>query len=82
MKYRLKDKALQAKLDEISCGDFSNCLNFFYANFENEPVRIIPFGEITLRDGTALHRFSVTVYAEDVEELQECDPTPSGVLGH
>ena len=26
MKYRLKDQMLQKKLDEISCGDFSKCL--------------------------------------------------------
>lgn len=73
MKYRLKDRALQKKLDEISDGDFSRCLNDFFKNFRIKilPFTEIHFGEIVVEDD---YRFTVRVREDEIEEIPEYDP--------
>lgn len=76
MKYRLKDRALQKKLDDISDGDFSRCLNDFFKNCNIKilPFTAICFGQIVAEDGTFFHRFTARVLEDEIEEVPEYDP--------
>ena len=71
MKYRLKDRELQRKLDEISDGDFSARLHkereLIKDSFQNEPrLHVLWFGEGS--------QFSAALYADMLEEVREYDP--------
>ena len=71
MKYRLKDRELQRKLDEISDGDFSARLHkergLIKDSFQKEPrLHVLWFGEGS--------QFSAALYADMLEEVQEYDP--------
>ena len=71
MKYRLKDRELQWKLDEISDGDFSARLHkereLIKDSFKKEPrLHVLWFGEGS--------QFSAALYADMLEEVQEYDP--------
>lgn len=71
MKYRLKDKELQRKLDEISDGDFSARLHkereLIKDSFQKEPrLHVLWFGEGS--------QFSAALYADMVEKVREYDP--------
>ena len=76
MTFRLKDKALQKKLDEISNGDFSRALK---ENLFDRPCSPIDckvtyrvfFGEPP--DAFA-HRFSAVFRDDEVEDVPEYDP--------
>lgn len=76
-KYRLKDQELQKHLDAISDGDFSHCL-------ENELQDIrgrgttdadyrVFFGHMSGR-AEIVSRFSMLLYAHEIEAIQEYDP--------
>ena len=72
MKYRLKDRELQRKLDEISDGDFSARLHkereLIKDSFQKEPrLHVLWFGEGS--------QFSAALYADMLEEVREYDPT-------
>ena len=74
MKYRLKDKELQKKIDEISGGDFTRKLegnSKTYArefkNYGNDIAVRVEFGEKSLNAG----RFHVFLSIDDVEQIQE-----------
>lgn len=71
MKYRLKDRELQKKLDEISDGDFTRTLeskSMTYAkefdHYRNKVTVRVQFGE----------RFHVFLGIDDVEPINEYDP--------
>ena len=71
MKYRLKDRELQKKLDEISDGDFSARLHkereLIKDSFKKEPrLHVLWFGEGS--------QFSAALYADMLEEVREYDP--------
>lgn len=71
MKYRLKDRELQWKLDEISDGDFSARLHkereLIKDSFQKEPrLHVLWFGEGS--------QFSAALYADMLEEVREYDP--------
>ena len=71
MKYRLKDRELQRKLDEISDGDFSARLHkereLIKDSFQKEPrLHVLWFGECS--------QFSAALYADMLEEVREYDP--------
>lgn len=71
MKYRLKDRELQKKLDEISDGDFSARLHkereLIIDSFKKEPrLHVLWFGEGS--------QFSAALYADMLEEVREYDP--------
>lgn len=71
MKYRLKDRELQRKLDELSDGDFSARLHkereLIKDSFKKEPrLRVLWFGEGS--------QFSAALYADMLEEVREYDP--------
>lgn len=71
MKYRLKDRELQKKLDEISDGDFSARLHkereLIKDSFKKEPrLHVLWFGEGS--------QFSAALYADMLEEVAEYDP--------
>ena len=71
MKYRLKDRVLQQKLDELSDGDFSARLHkereLIKDSFKNEPrLHVLWFGEGS--------QFSAALYADMLEEVREYDP--------
>ena len=68
MKYRLKDRELQAKLDAISNGDFSKQLQIIRIKSIN--MRRVNFGESTVF-GT---KFVVWLDDDEVEEVPEYDP--------
>ena len=72
MKYRLKDRELQKKLDELSDGDFSARLHkereLIKDSFKKEPrLHVLWFGEGS--------QFSAALYADMLEEVREYDPT-------
>lgn len=72
MKYRLKDRELQRKLDELSDGDFSARLHkereLIKDSFQKEPrLHVLWFGECS--------QFSAALYADMLEEVREYDPT-------
>lgn len=74
MKYRLKNKELQRKLDEISGNDFSKNLNNearrkFVGILGREIIQVY-FGDF---DAFA-NRFSVVFELDEVEEIREYDP--------
>lgn len=71
MNYRLKDRELQRKLDEISDGDFSARLHkereLIKDSFQKEPrLHVLWFGEGS--------QFSAALYADMLEEVAEYDP--------
>lgn len=71
MKYRLKDRVLQQKLDELSDGDFSARLHkereLIKDSFKKEPrLHALWFGEGS--------QFSAALYADMLEEVREYDP--------
>lgn len=71
MKYRLKDRELQRKLDELSDGDFSARLHkereLIKDSFKKEPrLHVLWFGEGS--------QFSAALYADMLEEVREYDP--------
>lgn len=71
MNYRLKDRELQRKLDEISDGDFSARLHkereLIKDSFKKEPrLHVLWFGEGS--------QFSAALYADMLEEVREYDP--------
>ena len=71
MKYRLKDRELQKKLDELSDGDFSARLHkereLIKDSFKKEPrLHVLWFGEGS--------QFSAALYADMLEEVHEYDP--------
>ena len=71
MKYRLKDRELQKKLDKISDGDFSARLHkereLIKDSFKKEPrLHVLWFGEGS--------QFSAALYADMLEEVREYDP--------
>lgn len=71
MNYRLKDRELQKKLDEISDGDFSARLHkereLIIDSFKKEPrLHVLWFGEGS--------QFSAALYADMLEEVREYDP--------
>ena len=89
MKYRLKDRELQKKLDDISNGDFSVCLNNVYSKiidiYELKNIKAkrilsvqIDFGE---KAGLSMppercadKRFSVNLLCSEIEQIKEYNP--------
>ena len=74
VKYRLKDRKLQEKLDAISGGDFSEKLNT-EAQKRFSPVLAREVFTVYFGDFDALaNRFSVLFELNEVEEVPEYDP--------
>lgn len=73
MKYRLKDRDLQRKLDEISDGDFSLRLQDAWSTNEGRSVATFHFGD-ERDDDWILRKFSATIYEDEIEEIPEYDP--------
>ena len=76
-KYRLKDAALQKKLDEISDGDFSrqiegNLQNIKGRGTTDADYRLF-FGELPGRY-EIVNRFSMLLYDHEIEVFEEYDP--------
>ena len=80
MKYRLKDRELQKKLDEISGGDFSKRLNetidalLNVHQFEKIPKTFcVNFGEDLAkgRGECPNYRHSITLFNFEVTEVEE-----------
>lgn len=76
-KYRLKDAALQKKLDEISDGDFSrqiegNLQNIKGRGTTDADYRLF-FGELPGRY-EIVNRFSMLLYEHEIEVFEEYDP--------
>lgn len=76
-KYRLKDVALQKKLDEISDGDFSrqiegNLQNIKGRGTTDADYRLF-FGELPGRY-EIVNRFSMLLYEHEIEVIPEYDP--------
>lgn len=79
--YRLRDRKLQQKLDELSYGAFSEMLKTMGRFLVEKPATNIQLGE---------SRFTVTLFKEDIEIAPEYDPNdwnaypdvtpPEGVL--
>lgn len=79
--YRLRDRKLQQKLDELSNGAFSEMLKTMGRFLVEKPATNIQLGE---------SRFTVTLFKEDLEIAPEYDPNdwnaypdvtpPEGVL--
>lgn len=67
MKYRLKDRALQKKLDEISDGDFSERLQEGVSKIA--PVVVFSFGESPYPESK--HRFMVSFRHDEIEQVEE-----------
>lgn len=63
--YRLKDRKLQEKLDELSNGAFSEMLKSMGKFLANKPTVTIELGE---------SRFSVRLHKEDFETAPEYNP--------
>lgn len=74
MKYRLKDKAMQANLDALSGGDFSKKLETEaqrkFVGVLNREVVYLYWGDF---DALA-NRFSTLFELDEVEEIQEYNP--------
>lgn len=79
--YRLRDRKLQQKLDELSNGAFSEMLKTMGKFLAKKPANNVQLGE---------SRFTVTLFKEDFEIASEYDPNdwnsypdvtpPEGVL--
>lgn len=67
MKYRLKDRALQKKLDEISGGNFSERLQESVSKIA--PVVVFCFGESPFPESK--HRFMVSFRHDEIEKVEE-----------
>lgn len=67
MKYQLKDKELQRKLDEISDGDFSERLQEGVSKIA--PVVVFSFGESPYPESK--HRFMVSFRHDEIEQVEE-----------
>ena len=93
MKFRLKNKELQAKLDEISNGDFSrrleNISRRIHEALDNNEKGV--FGQLYFGEKIRqCERFTILLCYKDLEIVQEYDPyswnkfpeikPPSGVL--
>lgn len=71
MKYRLKDRAMQAKLDAISNGDFSKMAEKFFDG-RSFPITVY-FHHVPEGKG-GYFKFSATFQADEVEEVRKYDP--------
>lgn len=71
-KYRLKDRDLQRKLDEISGGVFSKRLNDTADVWANNPDIVFIAWETGLGEQTL---FKVWIPRSDIEEIPQYDPT-------
>lgn len=71
MKYRLKSKELQRKLDEISGGDFSKMTEKF---FDGRTFPITIYFHYVPEGKSGYFKFSATFQADEVEEVREYDP--------
>lgn len=67
MKFRLKDRALQKKLDEISGGDFSERLQESVSKIA--PVVVFRFGESPYPEKK--HRYMVSFRHDEIEQVEE-----------
>lgn len=74
MKYRLKDRDLQKKLDEISGGDFSPRLQDVWSTNEGRSVATFDFGDYP-RDDSIWRKFTATICEDEIEAIPEYDPT-------
>lgn len=71
-KYRLKDQELQKKLDEITDGDFSECLE---KGAVDQFCRVGSIGVTCGRFGCNGHpRLKIDFYLHEYEELKEYNP--------
>lgn len=71
-KYRLKDQDLQKKLDEITDGDFSECLE---KGAVDQFCRVGSIGVTCGRFGCNGHpRLKIDFYLHEYEELKEYNP--------
>lgn len=73
MKFRLKDRDLQRKLDEISGGDFSPRLQDVWSKNEGRSVATFSFGD-ERDDDVILRKFSVTIYEDEIVAVPEYAP--------
>lgn len=71
MKFRLKDRALQKKLDEISGGDFTKRLQESVSKIA--PVVVFCFGESPYPESK--HRYMVSFRHDEIEEVIPYDPS-------
>lgn len=71
MKYRLKDRAMQAKLDAISNGDFSKMAEKF---FDGRSFPITVYFHYVPEGKGGYFKFSATFQADEVEEVRKYDP--------
>lgn len=72
MKYRLKDQEIQKKLDEITDGDFSECLE---KGAVDQFCRVGSIGVTCGRFGCNGHpRLKIDFYLHEYEELKEYNP--------
>lgn len=65
-KYRLKDAALQKKLDEISDGDFTDVLNANDLEFDEDGMTDIAFGSSIHGKTFIAEKFSVTLLKDEI----------------
>lgn len=72
MKYRLKDRNLQARLDQISLGDFSKSLDAFDSEGGKDGI-FVTFG--TPDDEIPMKRFSARFRRDELQEVPPYDPT-------
>ena len=74
MRYRLKDRAMQEKLDAISGNDFSKKLNTeaqrTFVGVLGREARRVYFGDFD----ALTNRFSVILELDEIEEVCEYDP--------
>lgn len=74
MKYRLKDKEIQAKLDEVSHGSLTKMLESDLLNLSGrDEDKLVPifFGEFFVQDGELCPQFCIHVQVRDMEEIKE-----------
>ena len=76
MKYRLKDRELQKKLDEISAGSFpfsealdEECQEYFSSQ-KRQSLILVAFGQTPLNT----HAFNASFHPNEVEKFKEYDP--------
>lgn len=70
MKYRLKDRAMQAKLDAISNGDFSDRLQ--ETVLDNASIVVVSFGESPCE--CCKHRYVAMFKKEEIYEIPPYTP--------